>query len=159
FREARDLASKAGDYQAAFRVIDQMAKEYAVDALELKTAALTAASQATNAAASKDLAEIALALAEGAVAEDNYEAALRLLPVAEAAARKAQLPALITQIQTRGQEIRNLPKQYEAVQDAVATLKEKPDDPDANLAVGKFLCFEKRQWDRGLPLLLRGSDP
>jgi hypothetical protein len=160
FREASELAAKAGDYEAAFRVIDQMAKEYAVDALELKTAALTAASQtASIPAAGKALAESALALIEGAVAEDSYEAATRLLPVAEAAAKKAQSVSLVAQVAARGQEVRDLHQSYEAAKAALATLKEKPDDPEANLVAGKFLCFGKRQWERGLPLLLRGSDP
>ncbi len=38
-------------------------------------------------------------------------------------------------------------------------LKESPDDPAANLAVGSYLCFNKDQWERGLPMLAKGSDP
>ncbi|HEV7223627.1 MAG TPA: NPCBM/NEW2 domain-containing protein, partial [Pirellulales bacterium] len=32
-------------------------------------------------------------------------------------------------------------------------------DPEANLAAGKFYCFVKQQWDQGLAYLARGSDP
>ena len=40
----------------------------------------------------------------------------------------------------------------------MATLKEKPDDPDANLIVGKYQCFTKGDWDKGMPMLAKGSD-
>ena len=37
-------------------------------------------------------------------------------------------------------------------------LNTNPDDPAANLAMGKFLCFIKNDWAAGFPLLVRGSD-
>src|SRR5262249_11173021 len=39
-----------------------------------------------------------------------------------------------------------------------ATLAEKPGDPEANLAVGRYRCFRQGNWERGLPLLVQGSD-
>jgi hypothetical protein len=38
------------------------------------------------------------------------------------------------------------------------TLETKPDDPEANEAVGKFLCFVKSDWERGLPHLAKSKD-
>ena len=37
-------------------------------------------------------------------------------------------------------------------------LKESPDDPDANLVVGRYECFVRGDWDKGLPLLAKSSD-
>lgn len=49
-----------------------------------------------------------------------------------------------------------------AADDAIAAarqaLKANPSDPAANLAVGRFLCFEKGDWGAGLPMLAKGSD-
>jgi hypothetical protein len=37
-------------------------------------------------------------------------------------------------------------------------LAKDPDDPAANLAMGKYLAFEKGEWEKGLSHLARGSD-
>ena len=41
---------------------------------------------------------------------------------------------------------------------ARVTLEKTPDDPEANLVVGKYLCFVKGDWDKGLPMLALGKD-
>ena len=46
----------------------------------------------------------------------------------------------------------------EKVEHALATLKTTPTDPKANLVVGRYYCFRKNDWDKGLPLLVQGSD-
>jgi len=40
----------------------------------------------------------------------------------------------------------------------VEKLKTAPDDPAANLAVGSYTCFNKGDWEHGLPMLAKGSD-
>jgi hypothetical protein len=81
-----------------------------------------------------------------------------LAPLAEAAARKAQPASFAAAVGARLEEVKAARADYEAAQPARAALQEKPDDPEANLAVGKYLCFRKGDWDAGLPLLARGSD-
>ena len=34
----------------------------------------------------------------------------------------------------------------------------EPDDAEANQVVGAYYCFVKGQWEKGLPILARGSD-
>jgi hypothetical protein len=46
----------------------------------------------------------------------------------------------------------------EKVKGYIATLKKDPDSPDANSAVGRFLCLMKQDWDAGIALLLKGPD-
>src|SRR5438270_213707 len=38
-------------------------------------------------------------------------------------------------------------------------LREDTRDPKANLVMGRFQAFTKGNWEKGLPLLARGSDP
>lgn len=45
-----------------------------------------------------------------------------------------------------------------AVELAQAALKTNPTDPEANLTVGKQICFVEDKWTEGLPMLARGSD-
>jgi hypothetical protein len=37
-------------------------------------------------------------------------------------------------------------------------LETSPADPEASMAVGKFLCFVKADWEHGLPMLATGKD-
>lgn len=41
---------------------------------------------------------------------------------------------------------------------AIETLSSAPDDPAANATVGKFECFLKHNWLRGLPMLAHGNN-
>jgi formylglycine-generating enzyme required for sulfatase activity len=46
----------------------------------------------------------------------------------------------------------------ETIQAALDRLKTQPDDPDTCLAVGRWYCFTRGEWDEGLKLLAKGSD-
>jgi len=48
--------------------------------------------------------------------------------------------------------------EFERAKQANTTLAKKPDDPEANFTAGKYLCLVKGDWDKGLPLLAKGSD-
>jgi formylglycine-generating enzyme required for sulfatase activity len=49
-------------------------------------------------------------------------------------------------------------REYEAIRAAQERLKTAPDDPDACLAVGRWHCFSRDEWEEGLKLLAKGSD-
>jgi WD40 repeat protein len=121
FREARDLAAQGSDQAAASQAVDQMVKEYAVDALDMKVIVLRALTAAADTAeANEALAEWALALADDAVAEGSYETALRLLEGADPAARKAKNVALVTQVQAKRKRVEELRKEGEDVEGVAA---------------------------------------
>jgi len=46
----------------------------------------------------------------------------------------------------------------DAISAYAKTLPEKPDDPVSNAHLGRFTCFAKDDWERGLPMLAKGSD-
>ena len=48
--------------------------------------------------------------------------------------------------------------EQEAVRSARERLKTEPDDSNACLAVGRWFCFYRGDWDSGLKLLAKGSD-
>jgi type 1 glutamine amidotransferase len=41
---------------------------------------------------------------------------------------------------------------------AMLKLFENPEDADANLVVGKYLCLDEGEWEAGIPLLAHGTD-
>jgi hypothetical protein len=90
FREAQQAAAKAGDAGTSLLILDELAEGYDVDVVALKRAALTAAAgAATTADANRAVAEGALATVDDALAAEDYDAADKLLTLAESAARKA----------------------------------------------------------------------
>lgn len=158
-RVARDMATEAGDAETAVRAVEEIGKSFQVDLLQLKGAALSAARKSASLSKQrKALAEQALALIEEAVARDDFVAARYLAQLALDAARKAREGDLTKRIVARSKMVTEVAEEYSAAKDAFQTLEEKPVDPEANLAAGKYLCFTKGNWDKGIPMLALGKD-
>jgi hypothetical protein len=155
---ARDVAAQAGDAELAFKAVEAMSTQYEVDAYKLKGSALSqAAKSATLRSHRIAVAKRCLELICAAVKKDDFVAAKYLGGLAADAARKAR-DSLVTQIDARNEEVEEIAEAYADIPEALAKLDIEPDDPDANLAVGKYHCFFKGNWDRGLPMLALGSD-
>jgi hypothetical protein len=158
-REAAVLAASAGELDLALKAADLMAKHYHVSGADIKATVFeTAARSFVSAELSKVLAERALAAANEGFETDDYPAVIRLMKIAEPAARTAKSEPLITAVQARAKEAEMLNAEYKKLSKVLALLLVKPDDPDANLAAGKFYCFYKGNWDTGLPMLAKGRD-
>jgi predicted Ser/Thr protein kinase len=157
--EARDLAVQAGDADWALVSIEVLSQSFAVDVKAERTKALAALGR--GAVGPRDLRAIAdscLRFASADLANDEYDDALHLLSQAEGLARRAQDGALVSTAQERSREAAALRREYAIVRPSIETLQKKPEDPAANLAVGRFRCFQKQDWARGLPCLARGAE-
>jgi hypothetical protein len=157
-REAMSLAGATGDIEAAFAAADALGAEYAFDAAAAKLDVAQKAQGSVAGPSAAALAEGCLALSVASSEAGNYEVAARAATAAEAAARKSGDGALVLRVRRRSEDVRRLLAQVPRVQKAEKTLAEKPDDPEANLIVGRFLCFAKGQWDDGLQRLAKGGD-
>ena len=104
------------------------------------------------------IAEAALQVMDEAIAEDNFDVAKQMGKQAIQLARPTKDKELIQDIGTKNKEVEVAAKEYADIEEAMATLKEKPNDPDANLIVGKYLCRTKGDWDKGLPMLALSSN-
>jgi hypothetical protein len=158
-REARDLAARAGDAEEALKAADEMIQVFAVNAPEMKAGVLeTLARAPTTPTAGKALGERALALVDEAIQANDYAVADRLLKVASTAARLARSLPLSTAAQSRRKDVQAIEAEYRKAQESMALLMKNPEDPALNLTVGRFYCLWRGDWERGLPLLVRGSD-
>ena len=158
-REVVEVAQSAGDLERAFAAIDLMDQQYQVDAFDMKFNALNALSRtAATPQAFESIAQAALGLIDHSVVTDNYDAGVKLAVLAETASRNARKVALNNQAAGRVKEMRDLQSEYVKVKEARQALIQKPDDALASLAVGKFYSFVKNDWEKGLPLLAKGSD-
>jgi regulation of enolase protein 1 (concanavalin A-like superfamily) len=158
--ESRTLAARAGDIATALRAASELSNRFAVDLLEVKSTAIEQILPAVNRLdENRTLAQKALILAERALMEEEYETADRLVKVARAAADRADVKETLKK--AADQLARQLDQQrtdYEQVKASLRLLEEKPEDPEANLAVGQFRCVAKGDWKEGLPLLAKGSN-
>jgi hypothetical protein len=156
---ARNLASKAGDVTTAVDAADRLCKSYRVKRGETNSALAASFSTATLSAEEAMEASNAFRVdAETAVQDDEYDAALTLARAAEAMGRRSQSIAAITVAQQRVRWVSNVKAEAEKMKFNQTILAHDPADAAANLALGKFCCFMKNDFDHGLPHLALGSD-
>jgi len=157
-RVARDVATQAGDAETALRAVEEIGNSFQVDVFRLKGAALSQASKSASLTKQrKPIAEHALGLIEEAVDRDDFVAAKYLGQLALDSARKAREGGLTKRIVARNKIVTEVAEEYSAAKDAFQTLDEKPVDPEANFAAGKYLCFTKGNWNKGIPMLALGK--
>ena len=157
--QAMDMAVKAGESDLAFEAIDGLNAYFLVDGWDLKAKSLVQLShQAKTPPLKKQIAAQALAMTETALKEDHYDPAVELSSLASTMAESAGEPLLkeeAHEARARAQRLQNLGQAFKAANEKLAA---HADDAEANLVVGKFLCFQKEDWKAGLPHLARGSD-
>jgi len=158
-RVARDLSIQAAG-PTAFDAVDEMSKHYQIDGLAMQSKVLAAyAKKAKRSTENKAVAEKALALTERALAEYNLSVATQLGEIALSTARKARDTTLLKKVVAVNKKTEGLAKATEGIKEALAKLDVDPTDPAANLQVGKFYCFVRGDWDKGLSYLALGNDP
>lgn len=162
-REARELASAAGDAPVALQAIDELAQEFAVPAAQVLKMRIEVLGKAAQSASTPEAQHViidsCLAWLQDALAADEYKTALQLLANADAAARKLKNVPLVASLRKRQQEVLGAQKEFTQWKSFADTLKKDPKEPDANLEMGKYYAFVRGDWDRGLARLARGSDP
>lgn len=158
-QEARDMAAQAGDVTLALEAVGTLVGKYDVDARVMRQdTLLEVAKSARLTEQRKALAEHSIPSIRAAADNDDYETANRLLDVALAAARRARDGALVKRIVALNKEIDEIETAHAQLLPALAVLKQNATDPEANLAVGRFLCLVRGHWDKGVAMLALGSD-
>lgn len=157
--QAAMVAAGGGHARLAMQIIDEMAQDFNIPTFEFKGKALKLAAEGVESPeAAKDFVELVLPLMAEATEADLYDLALQLGRLAEAAARKNQLKTLLASAQEHNEQIRAVQKSFARLQPFVDRLKKNPKDAEANLELGKYYCFFKGRWERGLPLLAVGGN-
>jgi hypothetical protein len=161
---ARDRAADEFEKNRAFQAIDELAKSFDdVDALEMKKEAVLKLSKVARSADNYfDVTNDALKLIDECLEADKYETVNALLDLADDTRKKVKTAEdqknLQTDVEMKRRKVREMETEFQGVKAARDTLEGKPDDKDANLTWGKFVCTMKGNWDKGLPMLEKGSD-
>jgi hypothetical protein len=152
---ARDLAASTGNSQLSLQTVNQLANEYEVDALAMKSHTIERAiDSARNAQVLHRLMETSRELIDEAARESRYEIALDLVRTSLKQAKQVRSEGLANEYSKLLKSIEGRKARYEAME----TLQSNPDDPDANLVVGEHLVIAEGNWEQALPHLAKGAD-
>ncbi len=158
--EAYDQAVAGSELYPALAAVDAMAAAFDVNAFESKVRAIETVAESTDTVeSSKSLAEAALDLISVPTNAQRFEAAEHLVNLADQASQPLNDVPLRKRVGETKLELELLKQQWDEAQTARNTLADRPDDPDANLVYGKYLCLTLGDWNGGLRRLAKGSDP
>ncbi len=156
-REAANTLSDLLELSATYDTVKSMKDNFeGYNAIDAYDKYLTAAQKKskTKEDASK-IAEAYIQLADASVDERNFKIALSSAKSAETIGKKAGDASLVEKASDLTKAIPDMEKEYACVKKAEETLKLNPNDPEANLTVGKYLAFVDNDWDAALKLLAK----
>jgi hypothetical protein len=142
-------------------IVDFLAERYEIDALAEKRMSLEqAAALELKPEQYRDLIPHAERLAREALAAGRFEPADALARMARMLAKKLTDPRdkveFTARVEALVAEVSDHEKELKTYQKMSKQLSAEPDDPGANLAVGRYLCVIRHDWPAGLPHLAKG---
>lgn len=158
-RLARDIAIRAGDPTTLVTNVQDIERQFEIDGLEMLVNSLGKLRLSARSIEAKEtLVSVCNDLLDRVVAEDRYDHIDAVAAIARRTATSLKNVELTRDLNKRISEVQRAAKAYAKIESAEATLAERPDDPDANLAVGRYLCFVKGDWEQGLLNLALSAD-
>lgn len=160
--KAHALAAQAGDVSTALAAADELARDFIIPSstiFQMKIKMLQQASKVEGAPpdAYQSVIDRALVILDDTLDADDYLSSLDLIAAAEQAARKLKRVALVVSVRKKQDEIVRQQKEFARWQPFADKLAKNPNDPEANLEIGKYQALIKGNWERGLPMLARGG--
>ena len=156
---AADTAARIGDVQTLASAADAVTTQFRVDPIEfdLDLFATTAKFVGERPEASEVVNRL-IDLSRQAADEDHFRPARRAAELAAMLARRSDDEDLARDAAAWEKQVVNEEAESGRVKGALAKLGQEPNDPGANLVVGKFYAFDKEQWPKGLEYLAQGND-
>ena len=149
----------APDTTSAIKVVDTIARTFDVNAFQLKVSAVLRLSKAAKTKVEyAAVANSANALIGPAVANDDYDTAIKLGNIALKSAKKARKPALVNSQQDTNAKTKRHKVEFDKVKESLAVLEDDPTNAEANSTVGRYRCFITGNWEGSLAMLALGSD-
>lgn len=144
YREAREIAAAAGNLEAALQAQAELEHSYDGDPASARTALVAGLLKAVLAADdSRRLVERCLDWADQALTAGEVENASRWAAQAVQCARHAKSIPLVARSDAKVKEVAEIRAVAEKLTRGRETLSKNAEDPEANLEVGRYLCFMK----------------
>ncbi|MCH8045260.1 MAG: NPCBM/NEW2 domain-containing protein [Planctomycetes bacterium] len=153
-RHAGELAVENADLTVAIEAADRLGEFFDVDVLAIKASIVE---RLFGKMSHRELLKAAASHFDEALAADRFKVAARFGRVGYKAAKALKDRRQIAAMRDLAARLKERKAAFDALKGAIATLKQKPDDAPANLQIGKYLCFLRNDWKRGLPLLVKGG--
>jgi len=157
-RIARDIAAGAGDTTASLSAADKLVERFEVPSDKIRAETLLMTSKVATIAQYTAIAEAAMVVVEGAANAGEYEIALTLCDAARSLAEKAQELSLANDLLAKLDVLKAEQLEFQKYQAATVRLQLDPLEPVSNLVAGRYLCFIKGDWERGIPMLALSED-
>lgn len=156
---AKDLAIEAADVPTGLLALSQLTSQFPgdADAVTIKSLPrlLKVFPRDGDAA---PVIENLLAFGDQATADNRHELAKTFVTQAHLLAVRNKEADLAASLTVRLTDLRRSEQFAKAFAAAQTTLEETPDDAEAHLAAGKYLCFVQGDWEAGLKHLAAGAD-
>ena len=155
---AIEASKEAGRLQLCVTASDELARNFEIDRVSVVVQALSEMKLATTPpnVATENLSA-GITLFDELLADEAFVEATRLLMQLQTLS--ASSPAAKAAIQLRGRDLNYLRGIRDRLPSYLERLKVQPSDPEASLAVGRYYCISRGEWDTGLPLLAAGTNP
>ncbi len=159
YREAFKQACAGNDFDAAADTLDSLEAEFESEPFAPRYELLTKLAAAAKANDERLIVTNgALLLLEHALALGKLEEADKLARIADTQTKIIIDKELRAKAVAALQTTSDLVKDLKSVTDAREKLAQSPDDPAANLAVGRYLCLIEGNWSVGLAHLAKCDD-
>ena len=156
---AHRTAASISDIELIAETVAELSERFAVDALAMQADALIKADDPNLAQDHrKNLALAMLALSRRAVDAERFDVAEQLTQAVVQLNKDFGDFELEGLVEDQAAEVRELKSAFDQAARALDVLKRSPDDAEACLVAGKYLCFVRGDWEQGLPLLAKGND-
>lgn len=173
--EAERIAANAGDHARLMELIDTRAGQYQIDGLQIRIDRLAELLKSRKSRPDADSLHSLYAFAtdtvKRALAQDSLRQAKDAAEVVDAIARATyllgksrkddELTSDGVSKQKESKDLVDFLKRRESLvagyEAAMKVLESSPDDASANGTVGSYCCFEKSDWERGLPALAKSD--
>ena len=155
---ALHLADQSGDCTTLMEVLESTQRDFQVDLATCRRNALISHAKRVLPTAAGALTRRLISEASSSVDHGNLTDAFELSTAAGVACRRVRAPSLQQDVTGLLTEIKTLKRLFPDLQTAAAKLEGDPTEQDACATVGRFLCFCRNQWIRGLCLLAACSD-
>jgi hypothetical protein len=157
------LTAEAGQLHQALADTENLAKKFPTGVAALKVEVVCRVIQALRAGEKSvnpfEIVAVSPAVIEEARLSGCFEEAGRLLQMVIPLARQSKDQNVIRDLSAQGREIEKLKAQSASLRRAMDTLRDHPDDVEAQRLAGRWISFQLRDWKRGLALLAKSSDP
>jgi hypothetical protein len=154
---AINAATEGDSLRMCVQTAEFLSQMFEVDGVALEAdAALNMNLRGGSPADAADNAAAELEVLNSLIAEDDFVLASKL--IAQLKGLATAVPSLGPTILKKGKELEALRQEHDRFVQQAELLKARPDDPAANLVVGRYYCFRHGDWEKGLPYLAKGSD-